>query len=376
MLRFLTSGESHGEKEIVVLDGFPAGVIIDIGFINKQLAYRQKGYGRGGRMKIEKDTARIVSGLKNKTSLGSPITVLINNKDFSINKLPKVKAPRPGHADLAGLIKYGFKDARCVLERASARETVSRVALGAICKILLAEFNISALAHTVSIGDVAIKKKKVNIKTIEKIINTSVLRCVDKEAEKLMIKKIDQAKKNKDTLGGVIEVIIDKVPYGLGSYVQYDRRLDAKLAQAIMSIPGIKAVEIGDGVLNSTMPGSEVHDEVFSNKGKGFVRKTNRAGGIEGGVSNGEALIIRGYMKPISSLMRPLNTINIDTKKNTKATKERADVCAVASAGVIAEAMCAFVVADVFLEKFGQDSLADIKASYKAYAKRIKKLKG
>ena len=300
----------------------------------------------GARMRIESDQVKIVSGLMKGETIGSPIAILIENKDFCIDKLPAVKNPRPGHADMTGILKYGFEDARCVLERASARETAVRVGIGAICKILLAEFNINILSRVVMIGGV--------------------------KSEKLMKEKIDETIKSKDTLGGIFEVIVKGAPAGLGSYAHWDRRLDAAIGQAIMSIPAVKAVEIGNAIECSAKPGSEVHDEIFYSKEKGVYRKTNNAGGVEGGMSNGEDIIARGYMKPISTLMSGLNTIDIDTKKHAKASTERSDVCAVSAAGVVGEAVLAFIIAKAFLEKFGTDSVTEIKRNYKGYIAGLK----
>jgi len=346
MLRFLTAGESHGEALVGILEGLPAGLKIDVGVVNKDLRRRQEGYGRGQRMQIEHDNAKILSGMMKGVTIGSPVTILIENKDFSIDKLSAVKNPRPGHADLAGILKYGFKDARCVFERASARETAVRVGIGAICKILLAEFGIKILSRVLMISGA--------------------------KSEKLMKDKIDEARKSKDTLGGVFEVIAKGAPPGLGSCVHYDRRLDASIAEMVMSIPAIKAVEIGNAIECAGKSGSKVHDEIFYSKEKGIYRKTNNAGGIEGGMSNGEDIIVRGYMKPISTLMDGLNTIDIDTKKQAKASTERSDVCAVSAAGVVGEAVLAFVIAKVFLEKFGEDSIAEVKRSYKGYIAGLK----
>ena len=346
MLRFLTAGESHGEALVGILEGMPSGMKIDVGDINKDLKRRQEGYGRGARMQIERDRAKILSGLIRGVTIGSPIAILIENKDFSIDKLPSVKNPRPGHADMAGILKYGFNDARCVLERASARETAARVGLGAICKILLTEFNINIVSRVLIIGGT--------------------------KSEKLMKEKIDEAEKSKDTLGGVFEVIVKGVPPGLGSCVHCDRRLDASLAEAIMSIPAIKAVEIGNAIECAGKPGSEVHDEIFYSREKGIYRKTNNAGGIEGGMSNGEDIIVRGYMKPISTLMDGLNTIDIDTKKQVKASTERSDVCAVHAAGVVGEAVSALSITKAFLEKFGGDSIIEINRNYKGYIAGLK----
>jgi len=340
MLRFLTAGESHGKALLAILEGMPAGLI------NQELKRRQAGFGRGRRMQIEKDKAQILSGLRKGITLGSPIALLIENKDFSIEKLLKVTCPRPGHADLAGFLKYGFTDVRNVLERASARETASRVGIGAICKIFLKEFNIRIISKVLSIGG--------------------------ESTSEAMKNKIIEAKDNKDTVGGIFEVVAKGLPCGLGSYVQPDRRLDARLAQNIMSIPGIKAIEIGLGLGYAVSFGSEVHDAIYYNKHKGYFRKTNSAGGIEGGISNGEDIIIRACMKPISTLLNPLDSVNIATLKPTKAAVERSDTCVLKAAGVIAESGVALVLTDVFLEKFGADNLLDIKRAYQDYQKRIK----
>jgi len=346
MLRFLTAGESHGEALVGILEGMPCGLKINTSDIDKELKRRQKGHGRGQRMQIESDRAKILSGFMKGVTIGSPIAILIENKDSSIDKLPAVKNPRPGHADMAGILKYGFDDARCVLERASARETVVRVGIGAICKVLLAEFNISVSSRVLMIGGA--------------------------KGETAIKEKIDKAVESKDTLGGIFEVIIKGVPPGLGSYAHCDRRLDASIAQAIMSIPAIKAVEIGNAIECAGKPGSKVHDEIFYSKEKGIYRKTNNAGGIEGGMSNGEDIIVRAYMKPISTLMSGLNTIDIDTKKQAKASAERSDFCAVPAAGVVGEAATAFVIAREFLEKFGRDSIAEISRNYKGYIAGLK----
>jgi len=346
MLRFLTAGESHGEALLAILEGMPSGLKIEKDFIDQELSRRQKGLGRGKRMQIEEDKVKIISGIKNGITIGSPIGVLIGNKDFSIDKLPKVIFPRPGHADLAGLLKYGFKDIRDVLERASARETACQVAIGALCKLFLKEFNI--------------------------FIESKVLEIGGENKKERIIKKIEEAKEKKDTLGGIFEVTARGVPVGLGSYVHWDRRLDARLAEVIISIPGVKAVEFGLGFGYSKKFGSEVHDAIYYNKIRGYFRRTNNAGGIEGGVSNGQDIVIRACMKPISTLLNPLDSVNILTKKPAKAQIERSDICAVESAGVIAESKVAFVLTDAFLEKFSADNLEDIKNSFKYYLKRIK----
>ncbi|MDO8661929.1 MAG: chorismate synthase [Candidatus Omnitrophota bacterium] len=345
MLRLLTAGESHGQAITAILEGLPAGLKINLELINQELKRRQSGFGRGKRMQIENDRAQILSGLKNNTTLGSPITLLIQNKDFSIEKLHKVICPRPGHADLAGLLKYGFSDIREVLERASARSTAATVGVGVLCKIFLNEFKINITSRVLSVGG--------------------------ENTEAAMQGKISEAIDNKDTVGGVFEVVIKGAPVGLGSYVQQDRRLDGKLAQALIAIPGIKAMEIGLGFGYAVSFGSEVHDEIFYSKAKGYFRKTNNAGGIEGGISNGEDIILRACMKPICTLMNPLGSVNINTKHASKAATERSDTSVVTAAGVVAESACAFVIADALLEKFGSDSLRDIKDNYKNYLKRI-----
>lgn len=345
MLRYLTAGESHGKALVAILEGMPAGLKVNSAFINQELRRRQQGVGRGKRMQIEKDRAEILAGLKGGITLGSPIALLIENKDFSIERLPKIASPRPGHADLAGFLKYGFSDIRRVLERASARETASRVGIGAICKIFLEEFKIKISSRVISIGG-------------ESDAST-------------MIEKIIQAKRSKDTIGGIFEVKAKGIPCGLGSYVQPDRRLDTRLAGNIMSIPGIKAVEFGLGFGYADKFGSECHDAIYSAKKKGYFRTTNNAGGIEGGVSNGEDIVLRACMKPISTLLEPLDSVNVITKRPAKATVQRSDICVVESAGVIAESVCAYVLAGAFLEKFSGDCLIDIKENYQNYIKRI-----
>ena len=339
MLRFMSAGESHGESMAGILEGLPAGVTIDIGFINDELTRRQAGYGRGGRMQIEKDQIHIISGLKGNKTLGSPLPFLIKNKDFKINELPGVSEPRPGHADLTGALKYGFSDMRCVLERASARETVVRVGAGAICKTLLSVFGILIKSARISVGgQTSLKKIK---------------------------EKIDQARIKGDSLGGIFEVRALNVPVGLGSYVHYDRRLDARLGAALMSIPAIKAVEFGLGFQGASKLGSEVHDIILYSKAKGFYRQTNNAGGLEGGMSNGEIIVARCAMKPIATLGSPLPSVHIKTKKKVKASVQRSDISAVEAAGVIGESMMAIVIADAFLERFGADDLKKIKKHYK-----------
>jgi chorismate synthase len=345
MLRCLTAGESHGKGIVAILEGFPAGLKVDPAAINKELKRRQSGFGRGKRMQIENDRVEIISGLKNNLTLGSPITLLIKNKDTGIEKLHQVIAARPGHADLAGLLKYGFTDIREVLERASARSTAATVGLGALSKKFLSEFGIVITSKVLSIGGESSRQE--------------------------MAAKIIEAIKNKDTVGGVFEVVAKNVPVGLGSYVQADRRLESRLAAGIMSIPGVKSFEVGLGLGYAVSFGSEVHDPIYHSKSKGYFRLTNNAGGIEGGISNGQAIVLRACMKPIATLMNPLDSVNIRTKKSTKAAVERSDICVVESAAVVAESACALVLADAFLEKFGADSLQDIKKTYTNYKKRI-----
>jgi len=346
MLRFLTAGESHGRALLGILEGMPAGLKINQEYINNELSRRQAGFGRGQRMKIEKDRIEIIAGLKNSITLGSPIGLLLENKDFRINTLAPVFFPRPGHGDLAGILKYGFTDARWVLERASARETAMRVAIGSICKIFLQEFKIVIESQVIEIGGQTNKE--------------------------MMQSKIKEARRQKDTLGGVFEVVARNVPAGLGSYVHYDRRLDGQLAMAVMSIPAVKAVEIGLGFGYKDKMGSQVHDSIYFRQKRGFVRSSNNAGGIEAGVSNGEDIIIRGCMKPIATLGNPLDSVDIRTKKPHKAALERYDTCAVFSASVIAEATVAFEICKSFLEKFGCDSLQEIKRNFLSYLKVIK----
>lgn len=345
MLRFLTAGESHGKALLGILEGMPAGLKIEKGYIDNELARRQEGYGRGGRMQIEKDEVEILSGVIKSVTIGSPIGLLIKNKDASLDKLPPLCFPRPGHGDLAGGMKYGFSDLRCVLERASARETAMRVATGAICKLLLNKFKIGITSKVLSIGG----------ETREDKIKQAV----------------EQAKKIKNTLGGIFEIKVTGAPVGLGSYVHYDRRLDARLALALMSVPAIKAVEIGLGLGYADKYGSEVQDAIYYGKNKGYYRLTNNAGGIEAGVSNGEDIVLRGCMKPISTLGEPLDSVDIRTKKPHKAQVERSDICAVQSASVVGEAVVAFEITKVFLEKFSSDTTKEIYRNFSSYLKNI-----
>ncbi len=377
-MRFLTAGESHGEAIITILEGFPKGVKIEEEFINKELGRRQSGYGRGKRMDIEKDRARVISGLRNKISLGSPICILVKNKDHKIfsqkkDGLSPVFTPRPAHADLAGILKYGEKDIRNILERASARGTVAGVCAGSICKQLLLEFKIRIASFIPSIGSVVSSKKPKNIDEIIKKTRGSSLNCIDKEKESRMITQIKTAERNGDSLGGVIEVWAENIPPGLGSFMHPDKRLDAKIAGYIMGIPAVKGVEIGLGFQYTKKRGSQAHDVICipKDKSKIFCRQTNNAGGIEGGISNGEPLVVRLAMKPISTLGVPLSSVNIMNGQKEKAPAIRSDVCAVTACGVIAENMLAIALTECLLEKFGFDYLEEIKRNYKSYLKGI-----
>jgi chorismate synthase len=357
---------------VAILEGMVAGLTLNEKDINAELARRQEGYGRGGRMTIEKDEVEILSGVRSSRTLGGPIALLIPNKDFKINELPVVKRPRPGHADLVGVMKYGQEDVRDVLERASARETTSRVAVGAVCKTFLKEFGVDIVSHVVCLGGVWARGCDLPFDQMKSLSKASVVHCVDKDAEKKMITRVDQARESKDTIGGVFEVVVKGVPTGLGSFVHYDRRLSAQLCGALMSIQAVKGVEIGMGFKVADTPGRQVHDEIFHENEKGFYRKTNNAGGFEGGVTNGENLVLRAATKPYATLMSPLGSVNIDTKQKEAATVERSDVTAVPACGVVGEAMVAFELAKSFLEKFGGDSLKETKRNFDGYLKQVK----
>jgi len=384
MLRYLTAGESHGELLMGIIEGMPAGLLIRVTDIDRDLARRQGGYGRGGRMKIEKDTVKIYTGVRWGRTLGSPLGLMVRNKDWEnwrdkmspdpmfLNSAEPVTRPRPGHADLAGVLKYGCTDIRSILERSSARETAIRVAVGAVAKRLLEEFGIEVMSHVLSIGGVYANVPKATPQELRKKAEASELRCSDPEAEKRMMRKIDEARAAGDSLGGVIELIVTGVPVGLGSHVHWDRKLDGKLAAALMSIQAIKGVEIGAGFGAANKPGSQVHDEIFWGKKDGFYRKTNLAGGIEGGISNGENIVLRAAMKPIPTLMKPLRSVDLATKKPFKAGVERSDVCAVPAAGVVAEAAIAFELAWAMIEKFGGDNIEEMKRNYHWYDKHLK----
>ena len=373
MLRYLTGGESHGAGMLTIVDGVPAGLYVDKSVIDSDLARRMFGYGRGLRMGIESDEVDILSGLRNGRTIGSPVSLLVKNADQSIDKLPKVLAPRPGHADLSGALKYNLSDIRDVLERASARDTVSRVAVGALCKILLAEFGITVASHVVAIGAVASKTKGLTFDKIISFSSKSPVMCADKSASTDMCKEIDKAMKTGDTLGGVFEVLIHGVPPGLGSYAQWDRRMDANLSKAVMSIQAIKAVSFGIGFESAALKGSLVHDEIFYDKKIGFYRKTNFAGGIEGGMTTGEDIIIKAAMKPISTLRKPLSSVDIRTKRPVKAAVERSDVCAVPAAAVIGEAVSSIETANALIEKFGGDSISEMRRNYEGYLAQVRR---
>ena len=374
MLRYLTAGESHGKCLVAILEGMPAGLPLDPARIDHELRRRQHGYGRGGRMLIEQDTVQILSGVRRGRTMGSPIVLEIANKDFSIEKLPVVTRPRPGHADLTGALKYDQDDVRTILERASARETVARVAVGAVCRLLLEVFAVDCISHVVRIGGIdAEPPSTLDVAALRRRVETSPLRCADRMAERKMIRLIDEVKQAGDTVGGTIEVVVTGVPVGLGSHVHYDRKLDARIAGALMSIQAIKAVEVGDGARVSQVRGSALHDEIFYTKGRGFHRKTDRAGGFEGGMTTGGPLLFRLHMKPLSTLRRPLKSDAIKTEQPFVATVERSDVSAVPAAGVIAEAVIAFELAAAWLQKFGGDSLGEIRRNWRGYVQQVQR---
>lgn len=375
MLRYLTGGESHGPALTGIIEGFPANVDIDIDAINRELARRQRGHGRGGRMKIETDRIRFLSGLRGGKTLGSPLTFLIENKDYenwsaymdpcqADRETKKVTAPRPGHADLAGCIKYDFDDVRNVLERSSARETATRVAIGGIIRQLLKNFGIVAACHVINIGGISSTNVNPSTADLEKA-EQSPVRVADSAAEKQIIELIDRTREEGDSLGGIFEIIITGVPVGLGSYVQWDRKLDARLSYALQSIQGIKGVEFGKGFDCACQKGSAVHDEIYYSQDRGYYRGTNNAGGIEGGMSNGQPIVIRCVMKPIPTLYKPLQTVDISTKQPCTATVERSDICAVPAAAVVGEAVALTVIGEELLRKFGGDSMEEVQSRWK-----------
>jgi len=392
-LRYITAGESHGKALSGILEGIPSGLLLSSEDIDRDLKRRQGGYGRGGRMNIESDHAEIISGVRWGKTIGSPITLLIENRDFKNwadgmssgpvfeGSIPPVTKPRPGHADLTGAIKYDHHDVRNILERSSARETAMRVALGAIAKKFLSEFNIRIGSYIIQIGNVisnqlSVISKKTNERELFKQsgrAEKSPVRCPDEEASKRMVKLIDEAIKEGNSLGGIFEVFVTGVPIGLGSHIQWDRKLDGRLAQAVMSIQAIKGVEIGLGFEMSKRFGSNVMDEILYQKSGCFYRKTNNAGGIEGGMTNGMPIILKAAMKPIPTLRKPLRSVDIVTKGPIKAAYERSDICAVPAAAVVGEAMSALTIANAFLEKFGGDNMAEVKRNYESYIEYVKK---
>jgi len=388
MLRYFTAGESHGEGLVAFLSGLPAGLGVDQAFLDRELWRRQQGFGRGGRMKIETDKVHLLSGVRNGATIGSPIAILLENKDWKNwqESLPveegdpakhkRVASPRPGHADLAGALKYNFSEARYVLERASARESAARVAVGGLAKLLLRELGIEVLSHVVAVGG-AVVKQGISWEQIRGLseLNEILLNCADPEAEQKMKEEVDKVLRTGDSVGGIFEVVAHKVPPGLGTYAQWDERLDGLLAGAVMSLQAVKAVEIGAGVSAASSAGSLVHDEIGYGAPAGFTgftRSRNNAGGIEGGVSNGEDIVVRGYLKPISTLRRPLQSVDFASREPVKAAYERSDVCVVPAAGVAGEAMVALTLARCALEKFGGDSMTETLRNFKGYLEQVK----
>lgn len=385
MLRLLTAGESHGPALVAIMEGLPAGLAVDHDEINKDLERRRMGHGRGGRMTIEQDQVRIISGIRHGKTMGSPVTLMIENRDHrnwkgimdpdSPSAGKEVRRPRPGHADLAGGMKYNHQDFRNVLERSSARETAARVAAGAICRKFLGLFDIKIYSQVVSIGGVTSPTRGHTLTPeLHQLAEASTVRCPDDRASNQMIAAIDLARAEGESLGGSFEVGADNVPPGLGSYVQGDRRLDSRLAAALMSIPAIKAVEIGEGIEASQGLGSSVHDQIYYSADDGLYRRQNKAGGIEGGVSNGEQVVVRAYMKPIPTLYRPLTSVNTCSWQEEKADIERSDVCAVPAASVVGEAVVSLVLANEMLTKLGGDSVDEVVTNYQNYEGYLKKV--
>lgn len=387
MFRFTTAGESHGRALVAIVEGLPAGLPVDVEQINQELWRRQQGYGRGARMKIEQDRVEILSGVRHGLTLGSPLALMIENKDWqnwnevmavepreiAWEKSRRVKRPRPGHADLAGGLKYDARDLRNVLERASARETAARVACGALAKQLLASFGVEIRSHVIQLGGLPEEPLELTFAQIAAIPEDAPLNCADREVQQRMIELIDQKKSEGDTLGGIFEVVARGVLPGLGSHTSWDQKLDGRLAQAIMSIHAVKAVAIGAGIEASSLPGSEVHDEIgYNEETKEFIRATNRAGGLEGGVTNGEEVRVRGHLKPISTLRRALRSVDIDTKQEERAAFERSDITVVPAAGVIGEAMVALVLTQAMRDKFGGDSLGEMKRNFEGYREQLR----
>jgi chorismate synthase len=390
MFRFNTAGESHGRALVAIVEGLPAGLAVDVELINRDLERRQWGYGRGGRMKIERDRVEILSGVRHGLTLGSPVALRIENKDWKNwsdvmaaepraqeevpeEKMRRVRRPRPGHADLAGGLKYGARDLREILERASARETAARVACGALARQLLAPFGVEIRSHVAQLGGVPETPLDIAWDDIRAIPEDAPLRCADASAQGRMVALIDEKRRDGDTLGGVFEVVARGVVAGLGSHTSWDSKLDGRLARALMSIPAVKAVSIGAGVEAASLPGSLVHDEIeYDAEGRAFHRPTNRAGGLEGGITNGEELRVRGFLKPISTLRRALRSVDIETKEEQLAAFERSDVTAVPAAGVIGEAMVALTLAEAMREKFGGDSFAEMRRNFDAYREQLR----
>ena len=389
MLEFVTAGESHGEALVATLSGMPAGIPVDLKRVNRDLWRRQQGYGRGGRMKIESDEAHILSGVRHGKTIGSPIAVLLRNRDWKnwTETLPvedyegsdaqtrPVNRPRPGHADLAGCIKYNYPEARYILERASARETAARVAVGGLCKLLLREFGIEILSHVVAVGDVMLDRTATweELEALE-AKNEVLLNCVDAATEQRMKEVVDDAYRTGDTRGGIFEVVAHGVPPGLGSHTSWNSKLDGRLAQAIVSMQAVKGVEVGSASLQAASPGSRVQDTIHYNRDeRHFYRGSNKAGGLEGGITNGQDLVVRGYLKPISTLRRPLESVDLTTREPAVAAYERSDVAVVPAAGVIGEAMVAITIATAFLEKFGGDSLDEIRRNLQGYLDQVRR---
>jgi len=390
MLRFSTAGESHGEALVAMLSGMPAGLAIDLEFVNRELWRRQQGYGRGGRMRIERDEAHILSGVRHGKTIGSPIALQLANKDWQnwTEALPieegdpakhkRVASPRPGHADLAGALKYNFVEARYVLERASARESAARVSAGAIAKLLLGQLRIEVLSHVIAVGNVRLDAS-VAWDAIQTLADKEevLLSCADPDTEARMKEQVDVVLRTGDSVGGIFEVVAHNVPPGLGTYANWDERLDAQLAAAVMSLQAVKAVEIGDAVQAAASLGSAVHDEIGyelerADSFTGFTRRSNHAGGLEGGVSNGQDIRVRGYLKPISTLRRPLGSVDFASREPVKAAYERSDVCVVPAAGVAAEAMVALTLARCALEKFGGDSMLEVTRNFEGYCQQLR----
>jgi chorismate synthase len=393
MLRFSTAGESHGEALIANLSGLPAGLGVDLAFVDRELWRRQQGYGRGGRMKIERDHAHILSGVRNGITIGSPIAIMIRNNDWENwqeslpvgagdpKKHKRVASPRPGHADLAGALKYNFPEARYVLERASARESTARVAAGGLAKLFLQALGIEVLSHVVQVGEATVANSDVPFERLRELAarDEVLLSCAEPETEQKMKEQVDIVLRTKDTVGGVFEVVAHNVPPGLGTYAQWDQRIDTQLSAAVMSLQAVKGVEIGDGVHAAMTFGSKIHDAIgyerqdgATRKWAGFTRPSNHAGGVEGGISNGQDIVVRGYLKPISTLRRPLPSVDFETREAVQASYERSDVCVVPAAGVAAEAMVAITLAGFAMEKFGGDSMTETLRNFEGYREQLR----